>query len=30
MWLIMLVIHADCVHLDVAYHVDNTCGLCVP
>ena len=30
MWLIMLIIHVDCVYHDVVYHVNNTCGLCVP
>ena len=30
MWFIMLIIHVDCVYLDVVYHVDNTCGLCIP
>ena len=29
MWFIMLKIHLDCVYLDVVYHVNNTCGLCV-
>ena len=27
---IMLIIHVDCVYIDVAYHVNNMCGLCVP
>ena len=35
MWFIMLIIDntcslSCCVYLDVVYHVNNTCGLCIP
>ena len=30
MWLIMLIIHVDCLYLDVTHHVNNTCGLSIP
>ena len=25
----MLIIHVDCVYLDVVYHVNNRCRLCI-
>ena len=30
MWFIMLIIHVDCVYIDVAYHVNNICRMSIP